>query len=298
MALVEPTEELPATVLPSSRPSVLRQMLHQPRALISGGIVILLLLVAILAPVISPMNPDTIAPHGLSPIGAPLPPGTHGFLLGTDELGRDILSRLIWGTQISMAVGIGATLVTLFLGLVVGITAGYYGGRIDTFFMRIADMFLAFPFILFVVFVASIFKPSLAVIILAIGLLGWAPISRIARSRTLDIRHSLFVEAAVTAGASSLRIIVRHVFPNVISTITAYGLLQVGTNIMFESALSYLGAGPPPPTPDWGAMVAEGQGAMATAPWLFFIPGICIMVAVISFNLFGDSWLQATTRRR
>lgn len=197
-----------------------------------------------------------------------------------------------------MIVGIGATVVTLVLGLIIGISAGYFGGTIDTCFMRIADMFLAFPFILFVVFVATIFKPSLTVIILAIGVLGWAPISRIARSRTLDLRNSLFVEAAVTQGLSHTRIIWKHIFPNVVSTILAYGMLQVGTNIMFESALSYLGAGPPPPTPDWGAMVAEGQGAMATAPWLFFLPGVCIMVAVVSFNLFGDSWLKATETTR
>ncbi|MHB1630065.1 MAG: ABC transporter permease [Bacilli bacterium] len=275
-----------------------RQLVSQPRTWISGAIVLLMMVLAIGAPWLAPHNPDQLYPDGLSLIGAPLPPGTPHFLLGTDELGRDVLSRIIWGARISIGVGVGATLVTVALGVFVGLVTGYFQNVVDTIFMRIADMFLAFPLVLFVVFVATMLRPSLTVIIFSIGVLSWAPMARITRSRTMELRGMQFVEAAVTQGVSHFRVIGRHILPNLVNTVFAYGLLQVGTNITLESALSYLGAGPPPPTPDWGAMVAEGQGAMTTAPWLFFIPGICIMVTVIAFNLLGDSWLKATNRVR
>ncbi|QSO51401.1 ABC transporter permease [Alicyclobacillus curvatus] len=295
---IAPTSAVKSYTGRRPRADFVKRLFRQPRTWIAGCVILVFVVTAITAPWISPLDPNKVYSQGLSAIGAPLPPGSGHFLLGTDEVGRDVLSRIIWGSRISIGVGIGATVVTLILGVIIGVTAGFYQNFVDTIFMRLADMFLAFPFVLFVVFVATIFRPSLLVIVLAIGILSWAPMARIARSRTMELRNSLFVEAARIEGASNLRIMWRHLLPNVIGTVFAYGLLQVGTNITLESALSYLGAGPPPPTPDWGAMVAEGQGAMSTAPWLFFIPGICIMLTVVAFNLLGDSWLRAANRSR
>lgn len=254
------------------------------------GLLVILadIVAALLAPALAPHNPITQYSNGLSAIGAPLPPG-HVFPLGTDALGRDVFSRLLYGSRIALTVGIAATAVALACGTLVGVLAGYFGGAYDTTLMRFTDVMLAFPFVLFVILVASVLHPSVGVIVFAIGLFGWAPIARIARGQTLAVRNLTYVEAALATGASHTRIQRHHILPNILGPVLAYAFLQIGTNITLEAAVSYLGAGPPPPTPDWGSMVAAGQNAMTTAPWLFFFPGLAIMITVVSFNTVGDT---------
>jgi peptide/nickel transport system permease protein len=276
--------------------SAWRRLVREPATAFGLLIILVDIVVAVGAPVIAPHNPLTLYPNGLALDGAPLPPGG-AFPLGTDELGRDVLSRLIYGSQVALTVGILATLLALTVGVLVGLLAGFYRGAVETALMRLTDVMLAFPFVLFVIFVAAVFKPSLTVIILAIGLLTWAPMARIARGQTLQVAALPYVEAARALGASGLRIQWRHILPNVFGPVLAYAFLQIGTNITLEAALSYLGAGPPPPTPDWGAMVAQGQASLITAPWLFFFPGLAIMLTVVAFNMVGDG-LQRTFRRR
>ena len=274
------------------RPRPWLVLLRRPGFVVGLLVILVDLAAALFAPVLAPHNPLTQYTSGLSAIGAPLPPGGV-FPLGTDELGRDILSRLIYGSQVALTVGIGATAVTLACGTFVGVLAGYFGGAWDTALMRFTDIMLAFPFVLFVIFVASVLHPSIGVIVLAIGLFGWAPTARIARGQTLAVRSLTYVEAAKATGASHSRIQWRHILPNILGPVLAYAFLQIGTNITLEAAISYLGAGPPPPMPDWGAMVAEGQNAMTTAPWLFFFPGLAIMITVVAFNLVGDTWQRS-----
>lgn len=278
--------------------SALWRFLVQPRTWFAGGFVLLLVVTAVFAPIVAPLNPDFPYPNGLSLIGAPLPPLSGHFLLGTDGLGRDVLSRLIWGGRLALEVGVGSSAVALVGGTTLGMLAGFFKGNLDVAIMRWVDMMLAFPFVLFVIFVAAVLGSSVPIILVSIGILQMAPIARLARARTLEIANMAYVEAATASGASRSRILLRHAVPNLISTILPYALLQVGTNITLESALSYLGAGPPPPTPDWGAMVNEGQQGLATAPWLFFFPGLCIMLTVVSFNLLADSWLKAVRATR
>jgi peptide/nickel transport system permease protein len=277
-------------------PNRLRRLASEPWTMVGAAIILADVAMAVLAHWIAPHNPIAPYPNGLSANGAPLPPGG-AFPLGTDELGRDVASRLVYGSQVALTVGVLATLLALVLGLAVGIVAGYYQGAVDTLLMRFTDVMLAFPFVLFVIFVAAVFRPSLTVIILAIGLLTWAPMARIARGQTLAVVGLPFVEAARAVGADNLRIQWRHILPNVLGPVLAYAFLQIGTNITLEAALSYLGAGPPPPTPDWGAMVAEGQASLMTAPWLFFFPGLAIMLTVVAFNLVGDGLGRTFGRR-
>lgn len=296
--MAQPEIAQPATPALDERPRRINwRRLLNPWTVFGAVIILADIVLAIFAPQIAPHNPTYPFPNGLSSIGAPLPPGG-AFPLGTDELGRDIASRLAFGSRVALTVGIAATAIALLIGLCIGVLAGYFKSWVDTLLMRLTDVMLAFPFVLFVIFVAAVFRPSLLVIIMAIGLLSWAPMARIARGQTLSVASNTYIEAARSVGAGNLRILLRHVLPNIMGPVIAYAFLQIGTNITLEAALSYLGAGPPPPTPDWGAMVAEGQASLMTAPWLFFFPGLAIMLTVISFNLVGDGLAHTFGRRR
>lgn len=295
--MAQPELAKPDTAVPEESRRIPWRRLLEPWTLFGAAIILADIVLAIFAPQIAPHSPTTPYPNGLSGIGAPLPPGG-AFPLGTDELGRDIASRLAYGSRVALTVGIAATAIALLVGLLVGVLSGYYRGWVDSLLMRATDIVLAFPFVLFVIFVAAVFHPSLLVIILAIGMLSWAPMARIARGQTLSVSAHTYIEAARSIGSGSARILVRHVLPNILGPVIAYAFLQIGTNITLEAALSYLGAGPPPPTPDWGAMVAEGQASLMTAPWLFFFPGLAIMLTVVAFNLVGDGLARTFSRRR
>jgi peptide/nickel transport system permease protein len=274
-----------------------RRFSRNPWAMGALAVMVGLCLMAILAPWIAPHNPDTPFPNAVTSMGAPLGPSP-GFPLGVDELGRDVLSRIIWGARVSLEVGLASTLIAILIGVALGVMAGYFGGWVDLMLMRLTDIVLAFPFLLFVILLVSILRPSIAVLIFTIGAFGWAPMARIARGQAMSTSKNEYIEGARAAGAGHFRIMFRHLLPNMLAPVIVYGFLQVGTNILTEAALAYLGLGAPPPTPDWGSMVNEGQQYMQVAPWLFIYPGLAIVLTVVAFNLVGDGLNDALNPRK
>ncbi len=251
----------------------------------------LFLLCAIFADFIAPHDPvNTALPNRfLRP--AWLEGGNPSFLLGTDQLGRDILSRLVHGSRTSLLVATFALAVGTGIGLTVGLVSGHFGGLVDTVLMRIVDGMLSIPVILLaLVFVVTV-GPSTQNVVLAVGLVLWARIARIIRGEVLAIRNSGFVQLARIAGASHARIILKHLLPNVANTAVVMITLQVGYVILVEAALSFLGAGVPPPTPAWGSMIAEGREYVVSAWWVTVWPGIATVLIVLAFNFLGD-WLR------
>ena len=221
-----------------------------------------------------------------------LPPSLeHPF--GTDTLGRDVLSRVIYGARVSLSVGLLATAISTAIGLVMGALAAYYGGIWDTIIMRMADVFLAFPYILFVIALLAVVGSGIQNVFIAIGILGWPSISRVFRSALLTVKENDYVDAARAMGASDLRIVARHIFPNSVATIVVYATMNIGGAILTEAALSYLGMGVIPPEPSWGIMIQDGQTYLATQPWLMVMPGIAILTTVLSFTLLGDGLRDA-----
>ncbi|SFZ84500.1 peptide/nickel transport system permease protein [Devosia enhydra] len=265
------------------------RILTNPKALIGLSIVALVLFAALFADVISPYDPlrqSLRARH--------LPPDTLHWL-GTDHVGRDILSRIIHGARISVMVGIGAVGVSAALGMLVGLVAGYYGGVLGAFLMRAADIKLAMPMILFAIAWIAFFGGGLMSVIIVIGLWGWVPYARYARSIVLTLRESLFVEASVALGASSQSILFRHVAPNLVGPLIVIATLQLGEAVLLESALSFLGLGVQAPTPTWGSMVSDGRSYIDTAWWTVTFPGLAITFFVLGASFLGDAlrdWLD------
>lgn len=212
---------------------------------------------------------------------------------GTDASGRDVLVRVIYGARVSLSVGVVATLISTAIGLVMGAIAAYYGGIWDTIIMRLADMFLAFPYTLFVIALIAVIGRSLENVFIAIGILGWPSIARVFRSAILSIKENDYVDAARAMGASDARIIARHIFPNSVASIVVYATMNIGGAILTESALSYLGMGVTPPTPSWGTMIQDGQTFLQTEPWLMILPGLAILTTVLAFSLLGDGLRDA-----
>ena len=214
------------------------------------------------------------------------PSAEHPF--GTDTLGRDVLCRVIYGARISLAVGVLATAISTLIGLVMGALAAYYGGIWDTIIMRLADIFLAFPYTLFVIAMLAVIGSGIQNVFIAIGILGWPSIARVFRSAILSVKENDYVDAARAMGASDFRIIARHIFPNSVASIVVYATMNIGGAILTESALSYLGMGVVPPDPSWGIMIQDGQTYLATQPWLMLMPGLAILTTVLAFTLLGD----------
>lgn len=253
---------------------------------------------ALAAPVIAPHDPVEQYADGLSAQGAPLPPGG-GFPLGTDDLGRDVLSRLVYGARTSLEFSIAASATVTALGMVFGVTAGYYGGWYDELLMRFTDAMFAFPFLLLVIFLLSVLRhPGIGTLILVVGLTFWPGTARVARGETLVARSKAFVEAERALGASDLRILARHVVPNVIAPVIVLTALRIGYLIVVESGLAYLGLGVPPPAPTWGAMIHAGQAYFEVAPWLILTPGAALTITVLGFNLLGDGLNAVFNPRR
>ncbi|MBI4312920.1 MAG: ABC transporter permease [Chloroflexi bacterium] len=252
---------------------------------------LLVVLAAIFGPLVSPNDPNA---GDLSK--ALQPPawqsgGSAALPLGTDAVGRDILSRLIWGARISVLVAVVATAVGSSVGVPLGLIAGYYGGKVDSLIMRLTDVMLAMPIILVAITIVAIFRPSLMNVILVISLGIWAGYARIVRGEVLSLKERDFVALARVAGASPGHIMARHILPNVFNTIIILATLNVGTVILFEAALSYLGLGVPARTPTWGAMVNDGHQYLSVAWWITTIPGLAIVFTVLGANLMGD-WLR------
>ncbi len=244
--------------------------------------------------------PDVgIAPHDPDKnhmVDRLLPPafmegGKIDYLLGTDRLGRDILSRVIFGARISLSVSLLVILITAFIGTILGITAGYMGGRTDGFIMRVVDVALSFPGLILALLLATIIGPGYLTVVIALSVLGWAGYARMVRGESLRIRESDFVAQARVNGASTFRIMLKHVFPNVLNSLIVIMTLMVGAMILAESMLSYLGIGISAPTPSWGSMVADGRNELDRAWWIAAFPGIAIALVVMSGNFLGD-WIR------
>jgi len=219
------------------------------------------------------------------------PSWEHPF--GTDTLGRDVLCRVIYGARISLAVGVLATAISTVIGLIMGALAAYYGGIWDTIIMRLADIFLAFPYVLFVITLLAVIGSGIQNVFIAIGILGWPSIARVFRSAILSVKENDYVDAARAMGASDARIIARHIFPNSVAAIVVYATMNIGSAILTEAALSYLGMGVQAPNPSWGIMIQDGQTYLATQPWLMIMPGIAILTTVLAFTLLGDGLRDA-----
>jgi peptide/nickel transport system permease protein len=220
--------------------------------------------------------------------GQPLGPSSH-FLLGTDTLGRDILVRIAYGARVSLIVGVLASVISVATGAIVGLAAGYFGGLTDTLLARLMDWLLAIPFLLLAISLVTVIGPGLGVLLIVIGFLGWASVGRIIRGQVLSIREKEYVEAARSLGAGPWRIMFIDILPNVIAPIIVYTSLLIPVSIVAEASLSYLGVGIPPPTPDWGSMIADSQNVFLYGAWWYLVfPSMALLITTLAFNIFGD----------
>ena len=281
----------------------LDRLLHDPAAIASAGAILVIVLVAIAAPAIAALTGHGVYEQypvtGLTPEGLPRPPSSR-FLLGTDDLGRDLMVRIAYGTRISLLVGVAATLITVAIGSAVGMVAGFFGGMVDTVLARAVDVMLSIPFLLFAISLASVVSVTplhigpftlgqgVAIVVIVIGIFSWATVARIVRGQVIAIRHREYVEAARAVGAPTRRIILREILPNVVPTIIVYTTLLIPISIVAEASLSYLGVGVPPPTADWGSMIASAQGYYQVAWWFLMFPCVALVITTLAFNIFGD----------
>jgi len=260
----------------------LRRIVKNKLAFGGGVIVLFFIIVAILAPVISPYNPAHID------VGKILlsPSKAHPF--GTDELGRDVLSRMIWGSRVSLLVGFVAVGIAIAVGTILGSIAGYYGGRTDSVLMRFVDIMLSIPTFFLILAVIAILDPSLINIMIVIGLTGWMGVGRLVRGEFLSLKERDFVTAAKALGTSDIGIIFRHLLPNALSPVYVSAILGIAGAILTESGLSFLGLGVQPPTPSWGNILTAGKDNIEIAWWLSLFPGLAILITVLGYNLLGE----------
>lgn len=254
------------------------------KAAVAGLIVFtFFILVAIFAPLLAPQDPNAISGSFES-----APSAEH--LLGTDRTGRDVLSRLIYGARVSMSVGVGAVAVYVIIGVALGLVAGYFGGWVDTFIMRLTDVFMSFPYFMVILVLVAVLGPSLLNIILAIGVLGWPAIARLTRGSVLSIKQMDYVKAGIALGFRSPRILFGHILPNALSPIIVNATFGVANAIILESSLSFLGMGVRPPAASWGNMLTDAESitVLSREPWLWLPPGIAILLAVLAINFVGD----------
>ena len=256
-------------------------------------LVVGLYLVAFLAPLLAPYDP--IAQGDLTTEGYLSPNGAHW--LGTDQFGRDILSRIIYGARISLAIGFIAVAIAIVLGSLLGAIAGYIGGKVDALIMRFTDMVMAFPRLVLLIMIIALFEPSLTLIILVLGLTQWPGTARLVRGEVLSLREREYIQAAQALGFGRWRIILRHLIPNVLAPVIVAATLGIGNTIVLEAGLSFLGMGVQPPTPSWGTLVADGRQNLIGAWWVATFPGLAIVVTVLAFNLVGDGLRDALDPR-
>lgn len=270
---------------------VARRALRNPLSLAGLIIVGLLMGISLVAPVVAPFDPFTTdVAHRLEP-----PSAVHRF--GTDQLGRDIYSRIIYGTRISLRIALLTAVIASFIGAPLGVIAGYFRGRVDDLLMRLTDMFMAFPRLILAMAIAAALKPTLENVVIAIALASWPAYARVARSVALALREEAYIEAARALGAHPARVLQRHVFPGVVSPLTIQVSLDMGGIILTAAGLSFIGFGAQPPAPEWGLMIAQGRAYFPAQWWLATFPGFAISLVVLGFNLLGDGIRDAMDPR-
>jgi peptide/nickel transport system permease protein len=273
---------------------------HDRAAIASFVVIVIIVLVAIFAPVFAAITGHGVNQQfrttGLSPSGLPVAPNST-FWLGTDDQGRDLLVRLAYGARISLFVGVVATLATVVLGAVLGLAAGFMGGIADTVIARLVDLILSLPYLLFAICLVSVSKPGLTIVIIVIALFGWAAVARIVRGQVLSIREKEYIEASRSLGAGTWRTMFVDVLPNVTAQLIVYATLLIPVSIVAEASLSFLGLGVPPPTADWGQMLAEAQTIYQQAWWFLVFPGLALVITTLAFNIFGDGVRDALDPR-
>ncbi|MCS7175463.1 ABC transporter permease [Pseudothermotoga sp.] len=268
-------------------------------AMFGLAFVIFITIIAILAPLLAPADPNKIdLQNRLKPMGSSSKICKNGvYLLGSDEYGRDILSRLIYGARVSLLVGVVTQFITTVIGIIVGALAGYYGGAIDMFMMRVADVLFAFPELLFYIGMMFALGPGLTNMFIALSVIGWAGKARLVRSQVISLKETEFVEAAKAQGLSDFRIITKHILPNCMGPIIVSVSLGIPGSILAEAGLSFLGLGILPPTPSWGNMIRSASAYLRIQPWYAVWPGLVLMLATFSFNLLGDGLRDALDPR-
>lgn len=260
-------------------------------SLVGLGVILTLATLSLFAPLIAPYDPVKIDVHKI------LQPPDRAHPFGTDELGRDVLSRMIWGSRASLKVGFVAVAIAISIGILVGATAGYYGGKVDAILMRFVDMMLAFPTLFLILAVIAIVEPSISTIMIVIGITGWMDVARLVRAEFLSLKERDFVMAARALGLSDLRIMFRHILPNALSPVFVAATFGVAGAILVESGLSFLGLGVQPPEPSWGNILTSGKDNITVAWWLSVFPGFAILITVLSYNLVGEGLRDALDPR-
>ena len=267
---------------------VLKAMLRQPSALFGLIVVVAVMAMAIAAPLIAPYSPDNQMFDGLTLEGAPMPPSGQ-FLLGTDTLGRDLFSRLLFGARTSLAIGLVANGIAVAIGLFIGILSGYLRGVVGGLLMRFTDLMMAFPALLLAIVLAALLRPSLWIVAMVIALVNWVQVARIVYTETRGLVERDFILAERSLGAGPFRILFLHILPHLMPTAIVWGTLGIATTVLLEATLSFLGIGVQPPQPSWGNIIFESQSYFQAAPWLVFFPGAIILLTALSFNLVGDA---------
>ncbi len=291
----------PPTVIEGRGPWQLawRRLRRDKVAMVSLGVIVLIALLALAAPLFVHLTghpPNKQYPDGLTVDGLPQPPSST-FWFGTDDLGRDVLVRTVYGARVSLAVGVVATLLTVMVGVVVGIAAGFLGGIVDTVLARLVDVVLSIPFLLVAIALVSITGPGLTITVLVIAFFSWASVARIVRGQVLSIKEREYVEAARSLGAGDTRIMFVEILPNVLAQVIVYTTLLIPVVIVVQATLSFLGLGLAPPTADWGGMIAESQAYYQTSWWFLAAPGLALLITTLAFNLFGDGVRDAVDPR-
>jgi len=276
----------------SERQRIWRRFKRYRPGLFGLGVIVLLVLLAVFSPWIAPHPPEEI--H--TPLRGAGP--SSDYWLGNDDIGRDILSRLIYGSRIALIVGLGATAIAVTIGITVGATAGYFGGKVDFVLSRFVDTLMAFPLLALLLTLSSVFGPSLRNVVVVIGLTVWAAYARLVRAEVLSLREHDFILAARASGAGDRRIIFRHIVPNAMGPVIVIASLAIGGVIILESALSFLGLGVARPTASWGTMLSDGREFIRNYPHIAIAPGIAITITVLSFNLVGDGLRDALDPRQ
>lgn len=275
-------------IVPAEGPSVLRRLMSCKLAVLGLLIVLICVGGAVFADWLAPHDPYEQFFDGLTLEGAPLPPN-ETFWFGTDLLGRDLFSRILYGAQTSLIIGLVANGAALFIGTIVGVTAGYFRGIIGAVLMRFTDLMMAFPALLLAICLAAIFSPSLWIVAMVIAFVNWVQTARVIFTQTSSLAERDYIAAEKTLGAGHGRILFKHILPHLVPTLIVWGTLGISTTVLLEATLSFLGIGVQPPIPSWGNIIFENQTYFQSAPWLVFIPGAAILLLALAFNLVGDA---------